>query len=50
MYCGMTYTGSSCEDIYLNNAETGDTSEVKNSTPKWGEIIMDGCHLRGICD
>ena len=26
MYCGMNYTGSSCEDIYHNNIETGDKS------------------------
>ena len=26
VYCGMNYTGSSCEDIYYNNPETGDKS------------------------
>ena len=26
VYCGMNYTGSSCEDIYNNNPETGDKS------------------------
>ena len=26
VYCGMAYTGSSCEDIYNNNPETGDKS------------------------
>ena len=25
-YCGMNYTGSSCEDIYDNNPEIGDKS------------------------
>ena len=24
VYCGMNYTGSSCEDIYSNNPETND--------------------------
>jgi len=24
VFCGMIYTGSSCEDIYNNNPETGD--------------------------
>jgi len=24
VYCGMIYTGSSCEDFYYNNPETGD--------------------------
>ena len=24
VYCGMNYTGLSCEDIYINNPETGD--------------------------
>ena len=26
VYCGMSYTGSSCEDIYINNPETHDKS------------------------
>ena len=26
VYCGMNYTGSSCEDIYSNNPETSDKS------------------------
>ena len=26
VYCGVNYTGSSCEDIYYNNPETGDKS------------------------
>ena len=26
VYYGMNYTGSSCEDIYNNNPETGDKS------------------------
>ena len=26
VYCGMNYTGSSCEDIYNNNPETSDKS------------------------
>ena len=26
VHCGMNYTGSSCEEIYSNNPETGDKS------------------------
>ena len=26
VFCGMNYTGSSCENIYINNLETGDKS------------------------
>ena len=33
-YCGMTYTGSSCEDIY-NNPETGDKSGYYRINDKW---------------
>ena len=31
----MTYTGSSCEDIYYNNPETGDKSGYYRINDKW---------------
>ena len=34
-YCGMTYIGSSCEDIYNNYPETGDKSGYYHINDKW---------------
>jgi len=34
IYCGMTYTASSCEDISTNNPETGDRSSC-GITTQW---------------
>ena len=31
VYCGINYTGLSCEDIYINNPETGDKNGYYNT-------------------
>ena len=35
VYCGMNYTGSSCEDIYNKNPDTGDKSGYYRINNHW---------------
>ena len=48
VYCGMNYTGSSCEDIYNNNPETDDKSGYyRINESQWTYCNMTGVAANG---